>query len=53
MKLFANQAHPRVNLAVALMHRVGDLGLDLTGITGLNHLLTAHYARFKSTDCLA
>jgi hypothetical protein len=38
MKLFANQAHPRANLAVALMPRVGDLGLDLTGMTGLSHL---------------
>ena len=38
MKLFANQAHPRVNLAVASMHRVGDLELNLTGITGLSHL---------------
>ena len=38
MKLFANQARPRVNLATTLMHRAGDLGLDLTGITGLSHL---------------
>ena len=38
MKLFANHVHPRVNLAAALMYRVGDLGFDLTGITQLSHL---------------
>jgi hypothetical protein len=38
MKLFANQAHPRVSLAVAFTHRVDHLALDLTGITGLSHL---------------
>ena len=47
MKLFANQAHPRVNLAAALMHPVGDLGLDLTGITGLSHCVTPDYAAFQ------
>jgi hypothetical protein len=48
MKLFANQAHPRVNLAVALIHRVGDLGLDVTGITRLSHLRGCRLCRVSN-----
>jgi hypothetical protein len=38
MALFANQARPRVNPAMTLMHRGSEIALDLTGITGLSHL---------------
>jgi hypothetical protein len=38
MALFANQARPRLNPAIHLMHRVGEIERELTGITGLSHL---------------
>jgi hypothetical protein len=38
MALLAIQANPREHLAMILMHRVSELALDLTGISGFSHL---------------
>lgn len=48
MALLVNQAHPRASLAMILMHRVSELALDLTGITGLSHLSDAQVCRVSN-----